>query len=136
MSITPADLLSIANRLADGETDEASARSSVSRSYYAALHACMNGLPETLRPPAESSYQKGSHRAIIDAMERWGKSSALGRGEAAVAARYLAKLKRQRVVADYRIYGPWTADAVACISDAKRVIELVAVASEQYVQLG
>lgn len=122
MPIQPADLIIIAKNLASSEFGEVGARSAVSRAYYGALHTCFDALPTEFQPDESDLKREGSHRAIIDAMARWGKAIGAGRGDAQQAARKISQLKRHRVVADYVLSDEWRLEATMCIAVAEEII--------------
>ena len=106
MSIEPKDILATAKRLHDGgSTAEADLRSAASRAYYAALHASHLALPTDLTPKAGDLRAKGSHQAVIDAIELWAKAARPGRMEARVLVHNLCQLRAIRKKADYNLTG-------------------------------
>jgi hypothetical protein len=128
----PLDFIETARRLLGTEGTEADLRSSVSRAYYGALHACLDALPREFTPARRTHHKAGSHSAIIEATHAWGRSTRGGRTNAKQIARSLDQLRRRRVVADYRLAQPFSVDAAASVSDAGTVVNMAAHARHQY----
>lgn len=127
----PIEFLVAANQLIT-LSGEGALRSAVSRAYYGALHACNTQIPAQFSPTEADLRSEGSHNAIIDAMEKWGRSLASGRSEAQIAARKIVKLKRSRVKADYRINQSWDVDAEKAVRMAEEITAHVAVARSKW----
>jgi uncharacterized protein (UPF0332 family) len=109
MSVTPQEILNTATLLASesssGEAPcEANVRSSISRAYYAALHAADQALPSDLSPTDAERKSQSSHQAVIDATSRWARALRPGRMEAVNVARNLSKLRAARKRADYALH--------------------------------
>ncbi|AIT22278.1 hypothetical protein BTN_2323 [Burkholderia thailandensis E254] len=130
--MSPLEFIEVARSLAMSQNSEAAMRSAVSRAYYGALHNCNECVPKDFAPKAEEFVDASSHRAIIDAMERWGRQLVPGRTEAQQAARLISKLKRLRVQADYKVDTDWDVDASACIAMADKIVQFTSVASQRY----
>ncbi|AIO65406.1 hypothetical protein [Burkholderia oklahomensis] len=130
--MSPLDFIEVARLLAASQNSEAAMRSAVSRAYYGALHNCNECVPKDFAPKAEEFVDASSHRAIIDAMERWGRQLVPRRTEAQQAARLISKLKRLRVQADYKVTTEWDVDASACIATAEKIVQLTTDASGKY----
>lgn len=104
MSIEPKDFLATATKLHSSEGNtEADLRSAASRAYYAAIHASQHCLPFDLAPSASELRAKGSHQAVIDAVDTWAKAVRTGRMEAQMLARKLRRLRDIRKTADYQL---------------------------------
>ncbi|WP_334067248.1 hypothetical protein [Burkholderia cepacia] len=129
--MNPTEFIRTSKRLTEIADCEGDLRSAVSRAYYGALHACLDALPTEFAPTTERMMQLESHRAVIDAMEVWGRLPGAGRLNAQFAARAISKLKRSRVNADYRIVDQWMIDATQCIAEAERIVDLVSEARAQ-----
>lgn len=102
MSCSSPDLLLLAETIANGSScDEVSARCAISRAYYSALHLVKDTFPPTernSRQPGESS-----HVVIIREAQLYGKFANAGRQEAALVAKLMSGLRRDRNNADYQL---------------------------------
>lgn len=127
----PIEFIDTARQLAS-VGGEGALRSAVSRAYYGALHACNGQVPAQFAPGEAAQRSEGSHNAIIDAMEKWGRSLTGGRSEAQMAARKIVQLKRFRVKADYRIKQPWDVDAAKAVRIAEEIAAHVAMARSKW----
>ncbi|WP_087688037.1 hypothetical protein [Pandoraea sp. PE-S2R-1] len=132
MSSNYDEIIQVAEHLLATSLGEHSLRSSVSRSYYGAFHACVEMLPDEFAPPDESSYKGESHKSVVNAVEAWGKSLRPGRTDAQQAGRKLAKLKQFRKEADYVLGKDFDRDAVFCVAEAKKAIAFVSSARQTY----
>lgn len=121
----PIEFIETAARLLERDPSEADQRSAISRAYYGAFHACIECLPDEFRPDRSAAREGGSHKAIIDAVVLWGRSTRPGRSDAQHAARRIAQLKRSRVVADYHLQIDYVLEASVCIADARTVLDAV-----------
>lgn len=128
----PEDFIDAAGKFLSPEFGEAGQRSAVSRAYYGAYHCCSRSLPADLLPAKETLYEAGSHKALVWALEAWGKSPRNGRLNAQRAARKLARLRRARVDADYRLADRLTHDASNCVESAQEVRNLIEDARRQF----
>jgi uncharacterized protein (UPF0332 family) len=90
------EILALAERLHEMRESEATARSAVSRAYYAALHATKNTFDARPRFGDESS-----HAEIIGRATAYGSAVHPGRTEANQIAMWLPRLRRLRNKADY-----------------------------------
>ena len=102
MPIKPRDFLDIAHRLI-ARADEVDHRSAVSRSYYGALHSCMDLC--RLMPGGYADNASTSHQSVIDQLRACPGSQdyASIRREIQGLADQLRKGKRLRTRADYKI---------------------------------
>ncbi len=133
MSIKPNDFLETAKKLDsyDGKT-EADRRSSASRAYYAAIHASHHCLPLDLSPDASQLRAKGSHQAIIDAIDAWAKAPRTGRMEAQKLARILRRMREIRKTADYQLDIDFLiTESQFALKDAATVLDEVAHATRK-----
>ncbi len=133
MSIEPKDILATAKRLHDGgSSSEADLRSAASRAYYAALHASHLALPTDLTPKESDLRAKGSHQAVIDAVDLWAKAARTGRMEVQVLVRKLCRLRVIRKKADYDLTKDFLiAESLIALEDAGIVLTEVARASKK-----
>ncbi|MFY1903265.1 hypothetical protein ACOTBZ_26630 [Achromobacter xylosoxidans] len=127
----PIEFVTAARQLID-MSGEGALRSAVSRAYYGALHICNAQIPVQFAPSEAELRSEGSHNAIIDAMEKWGRSLTGGRSEAQMAARKIVLLKRSRVKADYRINQSWDVDASKSVRMAEEIAAHVAMARSKW----
>lgn len=127
----PIEFVSAARQLVN-MSGEGALRSAVSRAYYGALHVCNTQIPMQFSPSDAELRSEGSHNAIIDAMEKWGRSLTGGRSEAQMAARKIVQLKRCRVKADYRINQPWDIDAAKSVRIAEEIAAHVTMARSKW----
>lgn len=123
--MNPDDFIEAAAKFISPEFGEAGKRSAVSRAYYGAYHCCSRSLPVDLLPKKATLYEAGSHKALISALEAWGTSLRNGRLSAQRAARKLARLRRARADADYRLADRLTYDPLNCVEDARHVQDLI-----------
>lgn len=130
--MSPLEFIEVAHLLSKSQPSEAAMRSAVSRAYYGALHSCNESVPDEFAARAEEFVDASSHRAIIDSMERWGRQLVPGRTDAQQAARLISKLKRLRVIADYRLAAEWDVDVGECIAIAEKIVQFSREASERY----
>jgi uncharacterized protein (UPF0332 family) len=121
----PDDFIDAAEKFLSPEFGEAGIRSAVSRAYYGAFHCCSRSLPTDMLPDQATRYEAGSHKALIGALEAWGNSPRNGRLSAQRAVRKLARLRRARVDADYRLADPLAHDPSNCVQDAREVLNLI-----------
>ena len=98
MSVRPRDLLDQAKSLQSG-AGEVSARGSISRAYYAALHRALEIVPQGVGRDDE----RNTHQQVIDAVDRLGRGIAPGRQAAIQIGRLLRQLRKSRVLADYQL---------------------------------
>ncbi len=133
MSIEPKDILATAQKLlASGVPTESDLRSAASRAYYAALHASYFVLPGGLVPNTSELKGKGSHDAIIRAVEIWAKKPGTGRAEAQIILRNLKRSKDIRKTADYRLeYDFPITESQFAIADATKVLSEAAHAKQK-----
>ncbi len=124
MSIQPSDFLQTAKQLyQDGNVPEADLRSAASRAYYAALHASHLALPDSRKPSEAILRNKGSHQAIIDALDAWAKAPGVGREQARKLVRTLRRLRDTRKNADYSLLTDFkNNDARLALMDASQVL--------------
>ena len=100
MSITSADLLSLARQLRDS-SDEVERRASTSRLYYGLLHRaveCLQTFDRQLQRPREATFRWVRERFLEVSSDHWHLLNAL------------ARLKDERQHADYDIdrYNGWS----------------------------
>ena len=102
MPIQPRDLLEISHRLIAGD-DEVDHRSAVSRSYYGALHSCMDLC--RCMPGGYLDNASTSHQSVIDQLGACpgGQGYASMCREIRALADQLRKGKRMRTRADYKL---------------------------------
>lgn len=136
MSVTPAQLLQLANRLAAvteaGSVEEVALRCSTSRAYYAALHAADDSLPADLAMTLAERRGKSSHQAVIDKVVAWSKAIRPGRTEAIFIARNLTRLKDLRKQADYATGDNYSeSDAQIALSLAREILDRAGRANAQ-----
>lgn len=128
--MNPLDFIAIAEKLADAGMGEAAFRSAISRAYYGAFHCCREGIPRDLIPSKDTMRKEGSHKAVLFALEAWGRSTRDGRTDAAIAARKLGKLRLARVIADYKL-AEAHGDPMDCIEVAREVSACIERASKR-----
>jgi hypothetical protein len=90
------DYLELARRLAQGH-DEASQRSAISRSYYAAFHVARRHV-ERIHPDVTLPRHGAVHDVVWTTLER-------GRREERAAAHGGKRLRQKRTLADYQLVG-------------------------------
>lgn len=128
----PSDFFRVSKLLLDSDGAEPAQRSSVSRAYYGVLHACRSALPLTHAPTKDQLRAAGSHKATIEAMQRWGASDSVGRAEAQKVARALVQLKRHRVWADYELDAKWDVNAKKVLDDSIAAADLAFIARKSF----
>lgn len=123
MSCTSPDLLSLAENIANSPAcDEVSARCAISRAYYSALHLIDDTFPLTDRNSREKG--ESSHAVIIREALLYGKYGNAGRQEAALIAKLMSGLRRDRNNADYDLKLDITRDSANdAIERVKRVLD-------------
>jgi uncharacterized protein (UPF0332 family) len=105
---------------------EALLRSASSRAYYAALHRAISALPQDLLPTKAEFRAAGSHKAVINALSAWNRSGRVGKFSAAQVAVKLARMKNERVKADYGLGDEFSdADCKTMLGSAQHVFELL-----------
>lgn len=101
MSCKPHDLYKLASAIVESTNpSEVELRCAVSRAYYAVFHSVVDAFPKRekqFRLDGESS-----HAEVIGRVAAFGASLEAGRTDAAVIAKLLPQLRRQRNNADYR----------------------------------
>lgn len=123
MPISSNDILNVAISL-DQAPDEASKRSSVSRSYYASFHSTASAFPEGVKPSSQTS-----HDDLLGAVDRYAKTAGpkgLKGGETAKQLHNTLKsLKKMRKNADYELHTPFEdRNSTNAAAKAKEVIKL------------
>jgi hypothetical protein len=133
--MTPDDFISTADKLLADPCNESDKRSAISRSYYGAYHGCIESLPDEYAPTDSEFQSSESHKAVIDAVARWGKDLVQGRTDAQQAARRLSYLKKERKKADYEIGAAVDERAAAsCVDDCRFVLDHIRRARERFDQ--
>ena len=128
MPIQPVDLILVAKGIASSGLGEAGDRSATSRAYYGVLHHCLEVMPSKFVPAKAALKREGSHRAVIEAMESWGRARGAGSTDAQQAARKLTQLKRRRVCSHLHMGFACKWKAATCIADAERIMTLASAA--------
>jgi hypothetical protein len=104
VSVTPKEILETAKKLLGDPSLESDLRSAASRAYYAALHATNQAIPETFTGNHQTSPSpQSSHDFIIGKADRLRKAASSGKIEATELYAILPKMKKIRVMADYRL---------------------------------
>lgn len=123
MPCSPHDILALATRIQHSDGCEAASRTVVSRAYYAALHEVEKTFEkrgEQYRVDGESSHVEIITRALV-----YGKSVAPGRETAAVIAKEMTRLRRERNTADYKIAeAVLPQNAAEILRRAERVLDM------------
>ena len=100
MSVKPVDFLAVAATMEKGT--ECEVRSSISRSYYAAFHACLAWHNALKAPGSVSGTAGGKHQQLINKLKNPAREiSAALRGESKRLGMKLEILRGRRVTADY-----------------------------------
>lgn len=103
MSCVPTDFFDLARRLAQESASEAELRCAISRAYYSALHSADIVFPKganDFRREGESSHTEIINRVYSYSVQ---KPFLPGRTHAAVIAKHLNRLRRERNSADYNL---------------------------------
>ncbi len=102
MSIQPTDLLDLAERLETGA--ECDRRASISRSYYAAYHLCLDWHQALPEPGSVAGKAGGKHQELINQLQNPGPGipQELKKLSRKLAIK-LQTLRDRRVLADYKL---------------------------------
>lgn len=123
MTCSPRNLFELAERIKSFDSSEAGIRCVVSRAYYAALHqvdSTFKKREDQFRVDGESSHAEIISRALV-----YGRSTLPGRGMAAVIAKEMTRLRRERNIADYKFTNVFPiAEAENIVIRTARVLDM------------
>lgn len=126
MSITPSDLIALAQTLAQNP-DEVASRSAISRAYYGAYHHCTAWHNTFPAPGSAGGKPGGMHQQLINALAQPAPETSKNQPATAQKAKMLSQMLKQvkvkRTQADYDLQDHFTsADALTHIANCQKIV--------------